>query len=559
MFQTLRARVALILVAVLASSFFLYRNYMRPAEAGGPPSRQMVTLGLDLQGGSHYALELDQTGQKLTPAQRDDAIERALTVVRMRVDEMGVAEPLVQKSGKERIIVELAGLKEGNSAKEVLQKTAFLEFQIVRPLTELQPGLPRMDQAIARAFPAAAKGAAAATPANPVGGILQTAPKADSAGRDSAGRDSAGDSTAVAASTTTPTGTAATGANAAPLSSKLAPGPYGSLQIRKTDEAQVARWLAHPEVQRLLPRGSEILWSIPETEESEELRTLWFVENRPIMTGEYLEDAQAQTDQFGRPVVAFELSRAAGRRFEKATGEHINRQMAIVLDNRVYTAPAIRGQIGSRGQIEMGTSKLEDASALALVLRAGALPAPLKVVEERSVGPSLGKDSIQNGKTAGMIGVLIVIGLMLLFYKFSGMLAVAALSVYVLFVLGSLAALDAVLTFPGIAGLILSIGMAVDANVLVYERIREELDAGRNVKAAVSEGFRHALSAIVDSNLTTLITAAILYYFGTGPVRGFAVTLALGIIASMFTAIFVTRTLFLAYLQRRPAAQSLSI
>ncbi|HEX8213611.1 MAG TPA: protein translocase subunit SecD [Longimicrobium sp.] len=555
--------MALILFAILASSFALYRNYMRDG-ADGKPARQMVTLGLDLQGGSHYALELDQTGQKLTQAQRDDAIERALTVVRMRVDEMGVAEPLVQKSGKDRIIVELAGLKEGNSAKEVLQKTAFLEFQIVRPLTELQPGLPRIDQAIARAFPAAGKGAASASPANPVGGILQTAPKADSAGRDSAGRDSAGrdsagDSTAVAANTTTPTSTAATGANAALLSSKLAPGPYGSLQIRKTDEAEVARWLAHPEVQRLLPRGSELLWSIPETEESPELRTLWFVENRPIMTGEHLEDAQAQSDQFGRPVVAFELSRAAGRRFEKATGEHINEQMAIVLDNRVYTAPAIRGQIGSRGQIEMGTSKLEDASALALVLRAGALPAPLKVVEERSIGPSLGADSIQNGKTAGLVGVLIVVGLMILFYKFSGMLAVAALAVYVLFVLGSLAALDAVLTFPGIAGLILSIGMAVDANVLVYERIREELDAGRNVKAAVSEGFRHALSAIVDSNLTTLITAAILYYVGTGPVRGFAVTLALGIIASMFTAIFVTRTFFLAYLQRRPAAQSLSI
>ena len=556
MFQTLRARVALILFAILASSFFLYRNYMRPGGADGKPAGQMVTLGLDLQGGSHYALELDQTGRKLTTAQRDDALERALTVVRMRVDEMGLAEPLVQKSGKDRIIVELAGLKEGNNAKEVLQKTAFLEFQIVRPLTELQTALPRIDQAIARAFPASARGAAATSPANPVGGILQTAPKADSAGRDSAGRDSAGDSTAVAANTTTP---AATGATATPLSSKLAPGPYGSLQILKTHEAEVARWLAHPEVQRLLPRGSEMLWSIPETEENAEARTLWFVENRPIMTGEHLQDAQAQSDQFGRPVVAFELSRRAGRDFEKATGQHINEQMAIVLDNRVYTAPAIRSQIGARGQIEMGTSKLEDASELALVLRAGALPAPLRVVEERSIGPSLGADSIQNGKTAGMIGVLIVIGLMLLFYKFSGLLAVTALAVYVLFVLGSLAALDAVLTFPGIAGLILSIGMAVDANVLVYERIREELDAGRNVKAAVSEGFRHALSAIVDSNLTTLITAAILYYVGTGPVRGFAVTLALGIIASMFTAIFVTRTLFLAYLQRRPAAQSLSI
>lgn len=538
MFQTLRARVGLIVLVSLASLFFLYRNYMRPAEAGGPPSRQAVTLGLDLQGGSYYALELDPKGQRLTSEQRADAIERALTVVRMRVDELGVAEPLVQKSGENRIIVQLAGLKEGNRAKEVLQKTAFLEFQIVRPLTELQAVLPRMDQAVVRAFPAAAAGTAASPAAtNPVGGILQNAPKAGDSAR-----------------------AAAPAATATPLTAKLVPGPQqGSLAVKKTDEAQVARWLSSPEVQRVLPRGTTLLWGVPEAEETQEYRSLWFVESRAIMTGEHLENAIAQSDQFGRPVVVFELTRRAGRTFEKETGAHINEQMAIVLDDRVYTAPSIRSQIGRNGQIDMGSAKLEDASALALVLRAGALPAPLRVVEERSVGASLGQDSIRNGQIAGMVGVVIVIGLMLLFYKFSGLLAVAALGLYVLFVLGALAMLDATLTFPGIAGLILSIGMAVDANVLVYERIREELDAGRNVKAAVNEGFQNALSAIVDSNLTTLITAAILYYVGTGAVKGFAVTLAMGIVASMFTAIFVTRTLFLAYLQRRPAAQSLSI
>ncbi|CAA9301996.1 MAG: Protein translocase subunit SecD [uncultured Gemmatimonadetes bacterium] len=538
MFQKLRARVGLIVLVSLASLFFLYRNYMRPAEAGGPPSRQAVTLGLDLQGGSYYALELDQTNQRMNSEQRADAIERALTVVRMRVDELGVAEPLVQKSGEDRIIVQLAGLKEGNRAKEVLQKTAFLEFQIVRPMTELQAVLPRMDQAVVRAFPAAGQGTAGSPAAtNPVGGILQTAPKA-------------GDSAKAAAPAATAT----------PLTAKLTPGPQpGSLAVKRTDEAQVTRWLNSPEVQRVLPRGTTLLWGVPEAEENPEYRSLWFVENRAIMTGEHLENAIAQSDQFGRPVVVFELTSVAGRRFEKETGAHINEQMAIVLDDRVYTAPSIRGQIGRNGQIDMGSAKLEDASALALVLRAGALPAPLRVVEERSVGASLGQDSIRNGQIAGIVGVLIVIGMMLLFYKFSGLLAVAALGLYVLFVLGALAMLDATLTFPGIAGLILSIGMAVDANVLVYERIREELDAGRNVKAAVNEGFQNALSAIVDSNLTTLITAAILYYVGTGAVKGFAVTLAMGIVASMFTAIFVTRTLFLAYLQRRPAAQSLSI
>jgi preprotein translocase subunit SecD len=540
MFQTLRARFALILLAVLASSYFLHRNYTAVDGVDGKPTRQAVTLGLDLQGGSHYQLELDERGKVLSATERADAIDRALKVVRMRVDEMGVSEPLVQRSGKSRIIVELAGLKEGSRAKEVLQKTAFLEFQIVRPITELQAVLPRLDQGIARAFPAAAGGAAAAAaPANPVGGILKTAPT---------------DSTGAAA-----TAAADSAAAGTPLTSLLAPGPQGSLLVRRSDEAKVARWLASPDVQRLLPRGTTLLWGVPEAEENPEFRSLWFVNNSAIMTGESLENAIAQSDQFGRPIVVFELNRAAGRKFERATAQHINEQMAIVLDDRVYTAPSIRGQIGARGQIDMGSSKLEDASELALVLRAGALPAPLKVVEERTVGPSLGADSIQNGRTAGLIGVLVVIAMMLLFYKLSGLIAVAALSLYVLFVLGALAMLDATLTFPGIAGLILSIGMAVDANVLVYERIREELDAGRNVKTAVSEGFRHALSAIVDSNLTTLITAAILYYVGTGPVRGFAVTLAVGIIASMFSAIFVTRTLFLAYLQRRPAAQSLSI
>jgi preprotein translocase subunit SecD len=302
------------------------------------------------------------------------------------------------------------------------------------------------------------------------------------------------------------------------------------------------------------------VWGLPDDQDTPGYRSLWYLDADHIMTGEFLTDAQTQPDQFGRPAVAFELTRSAGRRFEKATGANVGRQMAIVIDERVYTAPVIQSAIRSNGQIEMGGGTLEDAADLALVLRAGALPAPLKIVEQRSVGASLGEDSVNKGKIAGAIGVGLVILLMVLYYKLSGVFAVIALSLYVLYVLGSLAALDAVLTFPGIAGLVLSIGMAVDANVLIFERIREELAAGRSLRPAISEGFKNALSAIVDSNLTTLITAAILFYVGTGPIRGFAVTLGLGIIASMFTAIFVTRTIFLIYLERRsPAAQGLSI
>jgi preprotein translocase subunit SecD len=374
----------------------------------------------------------------------------------------------------------------------------------------------------------------------PAGGLLQSA--------DSARRDSGAATPATAAATN-------------PFSGKVQPVQGGMLVVDTANVRTVQRYLAHPEIQRMLPRGTEILWTHPQADKDfPGSRTLWLVEQRPMMTGEHLQDALSAPDQFGRPAVNFELTRSAGRRFEKATGEHIGDQMAIVIDEQVYTAPVIRGQIANRGVIELGGANLEEATDLALVLRAGALPAPLTIVEERSVGPSLGADSIEKGQLAGIVGVGIVIGLMILFYHFSGFLAVIALGTYVVFLLGSLALLDAALTFPGIAGLILSIGMAVDANVLVFERIREELDAGRSVKAAVNEGFKNALSAIVDSNLTTLITAAILYYVGTGPVRGFAVTLGLGIIASMFSAIFVTRTLFTVYLQRRSsAAQGLSI
>ncbi len=533
MFQNTKARLGLIAALIVLSVFALWRNYTR-LDDSGKPTRQAVTLGLDLQGGSHFALELDEARTALTSAQRADAIDRALRVVRLRVEGMGVSEPVVQKSGNNRIIVELAGLSDQSRAKEVLQKSAFLEFQIVRPFSEIQPALGRMESAIIAAFPN--EGKAQGTAGGDVGGLLQT--KGDSA-----------------------KSTPDTLATARPLQSKFAAaGPEGQVLIANADTGAVRRYLALPQVKALMPRGTTFLWGVADAEAQEGMSSLYLVEDDAIMTGDNLQDAQPQTDQFGRPVVTFELSRRAGRKFEKETTEHLNQQMAIVLDDRVFTAPVIRGAISNRGQIELGNSTLDDATDLALVLRAGALPAPLKIVEERSVGPSLGQDSVEKGQLAGIIGILAVVALMLAYYRLSGLFAVMGLMLYVLFILGIMAALGSELSFPGIAGLILSIGMAVDANVLIFERIREELAAGRSVRPAVQEGFQNALSAIVDSNLTTLITAAILYYVGTGPIRGFAVTLAIGIIASMFTAIFVVRTIFMVYLERRsPAAQGLSI
>src|SRR5690606_29722033 len=221
--------------------------------------------------------------------------------------------------------------------------------------------------------------------------------------------------------------------------------------------------------------------------------------------------------------------------------------------------PVVQSRISNRGQIELGQAPLQEANDLALVLRAGALPAPLEIIEERTIGPSLGADSVAKGKVAGVVGAVIVVLIMVGYYRVAGALAVVARGVYGLIVLGGMAALNATLTAPGIAGLILSIGMAVDANVVIFERIREELAAGRTARMAVDEGFSNAMSAIVDSNITTLMTALILFEVGTGPVRGFAVTLSIGIIASFFSAVYVTRTLFLLYLQRKRAVEAISI
>jgi preprotein translocase subunit SecD len=272
-------------------------------------------------------------------------------------------------------------------------------------------------------------------------------------------------------------------------------------------------------------------------------------------------DARAQLDPLTNgPIVTFELDRAGGRKFGEETGRHVGDYMAIILDGRVQgRPPVIQSRIGRNGQITLGGKGLQEAQDLALTLKAGALPIPLKIVEERQVGASLGADSIRDGLTAGLVGTALVILIMVGYYRLSGVLAVLALALYILFTIGGLSAVDATLTLPGLAGLVLSIGIAVDANVLIFERIREELLLGKTIRLSVDEGFRHAMNAIVDSNVSTVLTALFLFQFGTGPVKGFAVTLIMGIIASMITAVFVTKTFFLIWLDRRPAMSTLSI
>ena len=286
----------------------------------------------------------------------------------------------------------------------------------------------------------------------------------------------------------------------------------------------------------------------------------YVVERTPIVAGADLRNAQAIPNQQGIGYqINFQLKPAAAEKFGTWTGGHIGTQLAIVLNNEIESAPTIQGQISDSGQITGNFTK-EDAEDLSLVLRSGALPAGIKYLEERTVGPSLGADSIRQGIIASLVGLGLVVFFMLFYYKFSGVNAVVALILNLLILLAGLAAFGATLTLPGIAGVILLIGMAVDSNVLIFERIREELRAGKGVQSSVDTGFDKALTTIIDTHVTTIVSAAFLYLFGTGPVRGFAVTLTIGLLANLFTSVYVSRSMYMWTLNRGGRkAETLSI
>ncbi|HEU4631037.1 MAG TPA: protein translocase subunit SecD [Gemmatimonadaceae bacterium] len=509
--------------------------------------RVPLKRGLDLQGGMHLTLELDESGG--TIADRSAALDQAIRVVRNRIDQFGVAEPVVQKVGDERIIVELPGIEDAARAAAVVQQAAFLEFQITDKTGALERAIPRLD-AIAKelnlAGPPVAGGDTATSGAGLKGLFNQ---QGDSAAGDSTRADSAA----------APADSATSGPFSRSLQAGQIPGQYF---VASANEPLLRTLLEQPQIQAALPPGKVVRWGADTVSLGGQVyRELYVLDARPIITGEYINDATPQQDPSEGSVVAFQLDAEGARRFRTETGRHVNDYMAIVLDQKVITAPVIRSAIGRNGQISLGGGRrLQEAQDLALVLRAGSLQHPLKIVESRNIGPSLGQDSIRDGITAGVVAVVLVIGIMIVYYRFAGILAVCGLVLYVLYTLATLAGFNAVLTLPGLAGFVLSIGIAVDANVLIFERIREELDHGKTVRTAIDEGFRHAMSAIIDSNVSTALTAAILYQYGTGPVRGFAVTLLAGIAASMVSAIFVVRTFFLVWLNRsRGPVQSLSI
>ena len=584
MFGSVRWRLIWIAVLITVCGFALVPETIVDEVTGESERVWPLKLGLDLQGGMHLAVEIFDPENALSGQDLDDAVERTLTTIRNRIDEFGVREPTIQRSGN-RIIIELAGVDDPEQAKRIATETAFMEFKIVTDGQDFVNALERIDRAIV----------------NEVGienlrvTTLETEPEVDlsdilGAASDSAGaedpadeespaseedpaneEDPAADSLATGGGDAEPAdgddagpADAADEATARPLSALLGQGRIlGEYLVPQEDQPTAAAWLEIEGVREAIPRGVTLHWGVEQVGAGAgSYVPLYVLEAEPLITGDMLQDAgPANRDPtFNQPIVPFETTRRGARVFERGTARNISENMAIVLDGRVQSYAVIRSVLSRRAQIELTPgASFQEAQELALVLRAGALPMPIEVVEERNVSASLGEDSIRQGRTAFIIGIVGVIIIMMIYYRAAGILAVGALLTYVILMLGGLAGLDATLTLPGIAGLILSIGMAVDANVLIFERVREELASGKTPRTAVDAGFGNALSAIVDANLTTLITGIILFQFGTGAVRGFAVTLCIGILASFFSAIYVTRTLFIMYLNRRGSRESVSI
>jgi preprotein translocase subunit SecD len=384
----------------------------------------------------------------------ENSVAQAVETIRNRVDEFGVAEPLIAQQGTNRIIVQLPGIDDPKRVKDLIQNTAFLELKLV-----------------------------------------ESGPSSDTA-------------------------------------QLLA--PYGGQ----------------------VPPQLELVEAKPVP--GERTRSFYLVRKAAVITGRDLKNARPVQEQFGSSAVSFFLNAGGAAKFGAATGANIGKHLAIILDNRVQSAPEIKDRITDQGEI-VGSFTPEEANDLALVLRAGALPAGLTYLEERTVGPSLGLDSIRKGITASIVGAILVFAAVILYYRLAGLNAVLALVLNAILLAGALALFNATLTLPGIAGFILTIGMAVDSNVLIFERIREELRAGRAPRTAIENGFSKAFGTIIDTHLTVIISAVFLFQFGTGPVKGFAVTLVIGLLISVFTAVFVSHTIFELAYGRRQHIDALSI
>ena len=483
----------------------------------------------------------------------EDAINRVLEILQNRIDQFGVAEPTIQKQGTQRIIVELAGVQNSERARALLESTALLEFYLVKDVTTTNDFMIKIDQLLKKdkSLSNVAKDMDSAEDKD------EPDPNNDKAVSVSelfGGAESSGESDSAIVN-----------------QDMFAERPFSSLLrslgnsigVPEKNAFAVKKLLERPEVDdRLASIGANFLFGHKAEEYAlndgsvEKMYTLYLLDDQAELTGGVVEEAKANlgpqgTTSAGQPIVNLSMNSDGARKWAIMTGSNIGRQVAIVLDNKVHMAPNIREKISGGGTLIEGFANIDEAKDIAIVLRAGALPAPVDIIEERVIGPSLGADSVRSGTQSVLIGLTIVLIFMLLYYRTAGSIADFALIWNLVLVLAILASLQATLTLPGIAGLILTVGMSIDANVIIFERIREELDKGKTAKAAIDGGYNRALTTIIDANMTTLIAALVLWQFGTGPIRGFATVLFWGILISMFTAIFVTRTIFNAFVNRK--------
>jgi preprotein translocase subunit SecD len=480
-----------------------------------------------------------------------DAVDRAVSIIRQRVDRYGVSEPSIQKQGQSRVVVELPGVDEPERVRDLLRGTARLEFRLMAEPNELAQARNRIfayyeqernpepaaevetDTTAMEADGDEVDGdleaeevAEATEDAEPVQDVSEADGVDDLFGATDAAEDEIGN----------------------PLARILQPMQgtrFGAVALSDTAEARAL--LDRPEVEAMLPGGIKLMYTASAEAQSENGEPVFFllgVRDRYELTGEVITDARPSFDPYtNEPEVSLAMNADGAQTWARLTGANINKQVAIVLDNVVYSYPVIQSKItGGRTSIN-GVSRTE-AEDIVTVLKSGALPAPVQIMEERTVGPSLGAASIRAGTLSILIGLGLVAIFMVVYYRTAGVIANVALLLNILFIFGILAAFKATLTLPGIAGIVLTIGMAVDANVIIFDRIREEMRSGKTLKAAIDGGYAKALSAIADANITTFFVGVILYSFGVGPIQGFAVTLMAGIVSSLFTAIVVTRIIF---------------
>jgi len=463
----------------------------------------------------------------------EKSIDRAIEVVRNRVDQYRVSEPNIQKQGARRIIVELPGVKDENEVRQLLRGTAKLEFRLLRD--------PEISYKVMQSINTFLSGRdTTAVPDRSTDTVKQETQRLDAlseltGGQTAAARDTSEESQFFREN---------------PFFAYVRPeAQYGTGEayVLDKDRDRVIRLLDREDIRRIMPPDFEFLWSAKTIKDADgkEYYTLYAVKRTPELTGGVITDArQSVNPEDSRPIVNMEMNTEGAREWARITGANIDKRIAIALDKSVFSAPVVINKIlGGRSQIT-GLDSPNEARLLEIVLRAGALPAPVVIIEQRTVGPSLGEDSIRAGLSATTYALIFTIIFMVMYYRTSGFVADFALLFNILFILGVMAGFQATLTLPGIAGIVLTIGMAVDANVLVNERIREELEGGKTLRAAIDAGYSKAFSAILDANVTTFLTGIILYQFGSGPVQGFALTLMIGIVASLFSAIVITHVIF---------------